>query len=101
MATQTEDDHKNVDSEEVVDSDATNHEDAAESSSGSYTDIYEDDPTYDGPVYHSQPCMSGIHGASYTPPGWRRRTIKRKSMRLLENRAPSSSDETENETDSA
>ena len=45
--------------------------------------------------------MSGIHGASYTPPGWRRRTIKRKSMRLLENRAPSSSDETENETDSA
>ena len=73
VATQTEYVDLDVDSKkEEVDSDATIDyyqvsESAAESSSGSYTDIYEDDPTYDGPVYHSQPCMSGIHGASYTP----------------------------------
>lgn len=50
-----------------------------ESSDGSYTDIHEPDPDYDGPCYPSQPCF-GRHGVSYTPPGWRRRTIKRKKL---------------------
>lgn len=82
MATQTK--YDVVATDEDVDSDATiDYHHGESESSGSYTDIYEDDPAYDGPVYQSQPCMSGIHGASYTPPGWRRRTVKRK--RLLEN----------------
>ena len=50
-----------------------------ESSDGSYTDIHEADPDYDGPCYPSQPCF-GHHGVSYTPPGWRRRRIKRKKL---------------------
>ena len=37
------------------------------SNSSTYTDVYDD---YDGPVYPSQPCIGGKHGALYTPPGW-------------------------------
>ena len=52
-----------------VDSDATVCY-SFESSDGSYTDIHELDPDYDGPCYPSQPCF-GRHGVSCTPPGWR------------------------------
>lgn len=47
-----------------------------ESSDGSYTDIHELDPE---PCYSSQAC-SGLHGASYTPPAWRRQRVKRKKL---------------------
>ena len=53
--------------------------DVNESSEGSSTDIHELDPDYDGPCYPSQACF-GRHGVSYTPPGWRRRRIKRKKL---------------------
>lgn len=59
----------------VNDSDAT----IALESSGSSTDIHELDPDYDGPCYPSQACF-GRHGVSYTPPGWRRRRVKRKKL---------------------
>ena len=44
------------------------------SSDGSYIETYASDPSYTGPAYQSQPC--GKHGASYTPPGWKRILIK-------------------------
>lgn len=44
-----------------------------------YTDTYVDDPDYTGSPYHSQPCFS-IHGVSYTPPGWKRVTVKRRKL---------------------
>lgn len=50
------------------------------SSSGSYTDVYELDNDYDGPAYPSQPVIGGKHGASYTPPGWKHRLVKRKRL---------------------
>lgn len=59
------------------DSDATTL-DLDTSSDGSYIEQYELDPNYEGPAYPSQPC--GKHGASYTPPGWRKCMIKRKKL---------------------
>ena len=50
-------------------------------SSGSYIETYMMDPTYDGPAYASQPC--GKHGASYTPPGWKRILVKRRKSFLM------------------
>ena len=50
------------------------------SSDGSYIETYTSDPSYTGPAYQSQPC--GKHGASYTPPGWKRILIKRKKLFL-------------------
>ena len=38
---------------------------------GEYTDVYEADEDYDGPPYVSKPMITGKHGASYTPPGWK------------------------------
>ena len=62
------------------DSDATTlDQEHASSSDGSYTDIHELDPDYDGPCYPSQACF-GLHGVSYTPPGWRRRRVKRRKL---------------------
>jgi hypothetical protein len=52
------------------------------SSPGSYTDVYELDDEYDGPTYPSQPCIGGKHGASYTPPGWRHRYVKRRKLQF-------------------
>ena len=52
-----------------------------ESSDGSYTDIHELDPDYNDPCYPSQVCF-GLHGVSYTPPGWRRRRVKRKTLMI-------------------
>ena len=59
---------------------AVDHVDYSLSRSWSETSV--DDPDYTGPLYHSQPCLSGIHGASYTPPGFKRVMIKRKRIRL-------------------
>lgn len=72
--------------EEEIDSDATvsyeyqDPDTCSSTSSGSYTDVYEVDEEYDGPPYHSQPCIAGKHGASYTPPGWKHRIVKRKKL---------------------
>ena len=63
-----------------------------ESSDGSYTDIHELDPDYDGPCYPSQACF-GLHGVSYTPPGWRRRRVKRKKLLI---RSKESEEDTDN-----
>ena len=77
-------------SDDEIDSDATrldtplsiaNKEvisDVQSDSSGSYIETYVADPTYTGPAYHSQPCSK--HGASYTPPGWRKIMIKRRRL---------------------
>lgn len=73
------------------DSDAT-FELQLESSDGSYTDIHELDPDYDGPCYPSQACF-GLHGVSYTPPGWRRRRVKRKKLMT---RSKESEEDTDN-----
>lgn len=88
VSTQTDHEKDDVHVEEEVDSDATidyKYQDpdpgtCSSTSSGSYTDVYEADEDYDGPPYHSQPCMVGKHGASYTPPGWKRRSVKRKKL---------------------
>ena len=71
-----------------MDSDATveykyQHADpgtGSSTSSVSYRDIYEADEDYDGPPYHSQPCIRGKHVASYTPRGWKRRSLKGKEL---------------------
>ena len=60
------------------DSDATTLGDLDTSSDRSYIDQYELDPTYEGPAYPSQPCSK--HGASYKPPGWKKRMVKRKKL---------------------
>ena len=52
------------------------------SSSGSWSETYIGDPDYTGSPYHSQPCFAGIHGASSTPPGWKKIMVKRKRRRL-------------------
>ena len=76
-------------SDEEVDSDATRlntpqsvtevfSDIKSDSSGSSYIETYISDPTYDGPAYHSQPCNK--HGASYTPPGWRKVMIKRRKL---------------------
>ena len=45
-----------------------------------FTVIYEADEDYDGPPYHSHLCMGGKHGASYTPPVWKSRSVMRKKL---------------------
>ena len=47
-----------------------------------YTDVYEANEEYDGPPYASQPMITGKHGASYTPPGWKRKRVKRAKLYL-------------------
>ena len=54
------------------------------SSRGSYIETYTSDPNYDGPAYQSLPC--GKHGASYTPPGWRRVMVKRRKLEFRESK---------------
>lgn len=67
-------------SETDKDSDATTlDQEHTSSSDSSYTDIHELDPDYDGPCYPSQACF-GLHGVSYTPPGWRRCRVKRQKL---------------------
>ena len=61
-------------------------------SSGSWTDTYVDDPDYTGSPYHSQPCFTGKYGASYTPPGWKRITVKRKRLNADNSNTYSSED---------
>lgn len=84
-STQTDDDvgGKQENNSDINDSDATVCY-SFESSDGSYTDVHEADPLYDGPCYPSQPCF-GRHGVSYTPPGWRRRRVKRKKLMTRRN----------------
>ena len=79
-------------SDEEVDSDATRldtpqtvsekyeaiRSEQSDSSGSSYIETYIGDPSYDGPAYHSQPCSK--HGASYTPPGWKKVMIKRRKL---------------------
>ena len=55
-------------------------EESSQSSEGSYTDVFDTDADYDGPVYASQPSYVGKHGASYTPPGWKRIRVKRRKL---------------------
>lgn len=81
---------------------ADKHEECSDhdsTSSGSWTDTYVDDPDYTGPCYHSQPCLVGKHGASYTPPGWKRVTVKRKRLYSYvddnDDRDPDQSDKTQ------
>ena len=47
--------------------------------------MYEADEEYDGPPYASQPMLTGKHGASYTPPGWKRKRVKRAKLYLTLN----------------
>ena len=65
-------------------------------SEGEYTDVYEADEEYDGPPYASQPMITGKHGASYTPPGWKRKRVKRAKLYLT----PSEHTESEKSDDS-
>ena len=58
------------------------------SDEGEYTDVYEADEEYDGPPYASQPMITGKHGASYTPPGWKRKRVKRAKIYLYEDTTP-------------
>lgn len=55
-----------------------------ESSEGEYTDMFDADEDYDGPMYASQPSYTGKHGAPYTPPGWKRKRVKRIKLMLNE-----------------
>lgn len=66
----------------IADSSISNNTAVDYISFGSWSETYIDDPDYTGSPYHSQPCLSGIHGASYTPPGWKRVMVKRKCIRL-------------------
>ena len=56
----------------------------SDSSGSSYIETYIGDPSYDGPAYHSQPCSK--HGASYTPPGWKKVMIKRRKLEFPEDK---------------
>ncbi len=47
------------------------------SSTSEYTDEYEMDPEYDGPPSQSVACFN-VRGHSYTPPGWKKVTKKRR-----------------------
>ena len=60
-------------------------QDNSSNSEGEYTDVYEADEEYDGPPYASQPMITGKHGASYTPPGWKRKRVKRAKLYLTPN----------------
>lgn len=105
MGTQTEgskpDDDIGV-KEDTPDSDATilysytasDHE-QDESSSGSYLDVYDLDPEYDGLPYHSQPVIGGKHGASYTPPGWKHLRVKRRKVQCRDDEESESEHEDE------
>ena len=42
--------------------------------------MYELNPDYTGSPYHSQPAMGGVHGASYTPAGWKHTYVKRRKL---------------------
>ena len=57
-------------------------QDNSSNSEGEYTDVYEANEEYDGPPYASQPMITGKHGASYTPPGWKRKRVKRAKLYL-------------------
>ena len=72
-------------------------QDNSSNSEGEYTDVYEADEEYDGPPYASQPMITGKHGASYTPPGWKRKRVKRAKLYLT----PSENTESEKSDDSA
>ena len=72
-------------------------QDNSSNSEGEYTDVYEADEEYDGPPYASQPMITGKHGASYTPPGWKRKRVKRAKLYLT----PSEHTESEKSDDSA
>lgn len=48
--------------------------------SDSSIETYTLDEDYTGPAYASQPCSK--HGASYTPPGWKRIRVKRRKLEL-------------------
>lgn len=85
VATQTESGHDTWDgnSDDTVLYDVegvVQHDEDCDSSEGSYIDVYELDPDYIGSPYHSQPAMGGIHGASYTPPGWKHTYVKRRKL---------------------
>ncbi len=51
-----------------------------DSSSESSIETYTLDEDYTGPAYASQPCSK--HGASYTPPGWKRIRVKRRKLEI-------------------
>lgn len=68
------------------------------SSFGSWSETYIADPDYKGSPYHSQLCLAGIHGASYTPPGWKKIMVKRK-CRHLEMESPESDETAMDSTD--
>ena len=72
-------------------------QDNSSNSEGEYTDVYEANEEYDGPPYASQPMITGKHGASYTPPGWKRKRVKRAKLYLT----PSEHTESEKSDDSA
>ena len=52
--------------------------DSDSSCCGSYIETYTSDPSYTGPTYASLPCSR--HGVSYTPPGWKRVSVKRREL---------------------
>ena len=64
-------DHSN----DEEDSDATTLNSEVRESSSSEESMYEIDPDYKGPISQSQPGQK--HGASYTPPGWKKVYKKR------------------------
>ena len=72
-------------------------QDNSSNSEGEYTDVYEANEEYDGPPYASQPMITGKHSASYTPPGWKRKRVKRAKLYLT----PSEHTESEKSDDSA
>ena len=57
-------------------------QDNTSNSEGEYTDVYEADEEYDRPPYASQPMITGKHGASYTPPGWKRELSRQNFISL-------------------
>ena len=59
----------------------------------SWTDEYDNEPNYQGPVYQSQPCFCK-QGVSYTPPGFVRRRVKRRKV-MKEDTPPQHSDNTD------
>lgn len=72
-------------------------QDSSSNSEGEYTDVYEADKEYDEPPYASQPMITGKHGASYTPPGWKSKRVKQEKLYLT----PSEHTESEKSDDSA
>ena len=75
----------------LQDEDHEDHEDHEADSS--WTDEYDNEPNYQGPVYHSQPCFCK-RGVSYTPPGYVRRRVKRRKV-MKEDTPPQHSDNTD------